>query len=109
MERYSYGEIVQLDFPFTDGEGAEGRPALVLLDTGDDDIVVARITSHTSRDQYDIRLNDLSIAGLSVPSVVRLHKLATIEKRLVSRRRGTLSEGDLNRVNREILRLWTVR
>ncbi len=43
MKRYQPGEIVLLLFPFTDMGGAKRRPALVLLDTGDIDIVVARV------------------------------------------------------------------
>lgn len=42
---YLGGEIVLLSFPFADATGTRRRPALVLLDTGDEDLVVARITS----------------------------------------------------------------
>ena len=107
MARYSFGDVVQLEFPFTDAAGAEERPALVLLDTGDDDVVAARITSHYARDEYDIEIDDLDAAGLGVPSVARLHKLATLEKSLIARKRGALSENDRNRMRQAILRLWT--
>jgi len=45
MKDYRPGEVVLLSFPFADAAGAKRRPALVILDTGDEDIVVARVTS----------------------------------------------------------------
>lgn len=42
---YQPGDVVLLAFPFTDGVRQKQRPALVLLDPGDPDIVVAGITS----------------------------------------------------------------
>ncbi|MCX6843143.1 MAG: hypothetical protein NTX53_12765 [candidate division WOR-3 bacterium] len=44
MASYSAGDVVLLEFPFTDTSGSKRRPALILHDTGDDDIVVARVT-----------------------------------------------------------------
>ncbi len=80
LESYRFGEILLLDFPYTDGAGASRRPALVLLDTGDNDVVVSRVTGQPARDQYDIEVNDLGSAGLRLQSIVRLHKLATLKK-----------------------------
>jgi mRNA interferase MazF len=56
METYRAGGIVLLSFPFADAIGARRRPALVLLDTGDADIVVARVTSQASRGPFDVEL-----------------------------------------------------
>lgn len=100
------GEVVSLDFPFTDLEGSKERPALVLLDTGDADIVVARITGEAARDRFDIAVEALEPAGLSIPSIVRVHKLLTVEKRLVQQRRGILAESDWLKVREAAVRLW---
>lgn len=70
------------------------RPALVLLDAGDDDIVVARITSQELRDEFDIEILEWKEAGLALASIVRVHKLATLDKGLVRHRLGALSFGD---------------
>ena len=83
---YQGGEIVLLSFPFTDATGARRRPALVLLDTGDADIVVTRITSQPLRTPFDIDIIEWQQVGLLLPSVVRLDKMATLEKLLVERR-----------------------
>jgi len=47
MPNYQSGEVLLLLFPFADATGARRRPALVLLDTGDADIIIARVTSQT--------------------------------------------------------------
>ena len=107
MENYRPGEIVLLKFPFTDAEGAKQRPALVLLDTGDQDILVARVTSQITQAAFDVKLVDWQQAGLLLPSTVRVHKLATLEKQLAERRLGMLTPGDWAQVRAAIERLCT--
>ncbi|MBE9075849.1 type II toxin-antitoxin system PemK/MazF family toxin [Romeria aff. gracilis LEGE 07310] len=94
METYLSGEVVLIAFPFTDSVRQKQRPALVLLDVEDPDIVVARITSQLYSTSFDVSLLDSTQAGLLLPSVVRLHKIATLEKRIVNRRLGQLSTRD---------------
>jgi len=98
MSSYAAGDIVLLEFPFTDTSGSKRRPALVLLDTGDDDIVVARVTGQLTATPEDVVLDEWQQAGLLLPSVVRLHKVATLQRRLVDKRLGRLTPGDWSRV-----------
>ena len=58
MPSFAAGDIVLLQFPFTDAAGSKRRPALVLLDTGDEDIVVARVTGQLSATPQDIVLDE---------------------------------------------------
>lgn len=106
MERFDSGEVVLMSFPFSSLSGARRRPALVLMDTGDEDIVVARITSQTVRDTFDVELMEWREAGLLLPSVVRLHKLATLEKGLVARRLGSLTPRDWANVSVSLGKMW---
>lgn len=106
MRTYDPGEVVLVSFPFADLVGTKRRPALVLVDTGDDDVIVARVTSERVQSGYDVELTDWQEAGLVLPSVARLHKLATLEKRLIERRMGRLSEGDMTRVQQGMRALW---
>jgi mRNA interferase MazF len=98
MASYAAGDIVLLRFPFTDAAGSKRRPALVLLDPGDDDIVVARVTGQLSTIPQDITLNEWQQAGLLIPSVVRLHKVATLQRNLVDKKLGRLAPDDWSRV-----------
>ena len=103
---YRRGEVVLISFPFSDAIGGEKRPGLVLLDTGDEDLVVARITRHPARSDFDVEIEDWQGAGLLFPSTVRLDKLATLEKKLVERRLGALAQNDGNLVDRVLSILW---
>jgi mRNA interferase MazF len=106
MNSYHPGEVILVLFPFADAAGAKRRPALVLLDTGDEDIVVARLTSQVSQTVFDVELVDWQQAGLLLPSVARVHKVATLEKRLVERRLGMLTPNDWAQVRARIQQLW---
>ena len=107
MNHYSAGDILLLSFPFTDVTAAKRRPALALMDTGDEDIVVVRVTSQPPQTSFDIELLDWKKAGLLFPSVARIHKVATLEKQLVERKLGKLTRRDWNNVRVIIRQLWS--
>ena len=87
-----YGDIVLLKFPFTDGKSLKKRPALIINDYDDGDIIVCRITSQIYDTKNDYYLDNWSEAGLKLPSVVRVHKIATLDKSLVETSMGKLNE-----------------
>jgi mRNA interferase MazF len=45
MTTYKIGDIVLIGFPHSDLKHIAKRPAIVLFDAGDEDILVARITT----------------------------------------------------------------
>ena len=96
---YKFGDIVLISFPFTNAIGAKKRPGLVLYDNGDPDIVVARITSQSVSGADDIQLTDWQAAGLRLPSTVRLHKIATLEKSMIGQLMGSLSTTDVRNIS----------
>ena len=83
MMNYEFGQVVLIAFPFTSGSGAKERPALALYDNGDPDVLVARSTSQTVTTKDDLLIKNWKVAGLLVISTVRLHKVATLDKRLI--------------------------
>ena len=107
MENYQSGEIVLVEFLFTGVTQSKRRPGLVLLDTGDKDIIVARITSQITRTIFDVEIVEWQQAGLLRPSVVRLHKLNTLEKLLVERRLGILQPSDWKQVRQCLQQTWS--
>jgi mRNA interferase MazF len=107
MKKYLAGDALLLSFPFTSTAGAKRRPALVLVDTGDEDIVVVRVTSQARQTSFDIELLDWQKAGLLFPSVARIHKIATLEKLLVERKLGKLTRGDWRKVRASVQLLWS--
>ncbi len=107
MENYQSGEVVLVEFLFTGVTQSKRRPGLVLLDTGDKDIIVARITSQITRTIFDVEIVEWQQAGLLRPSVVRLHKLNTLEKLLVERRLGILQPSDWKQVRQCLQQTWS--
>ncbi|HAL81775.1 MAG TPA: growth inhibitor [Mucilaginibacter sp.] len=93
MVNYNLGEIVLVKFPFTNNLGFKKRPALIIKDTNDGDVIVCRITSKLYDSSYDIELKNWSQNGLQLPSVIRVHKMASLEKDMIDR---TLGEVDNN-------------
>ena len=98
MSDLRFGDIILIKFPFTDVSSAKKRPALILHDTRDNDIIICRITSQIKESKFDIEITDQQAAGLKLPSIVRLHKIVTIEKTLVDKKMGALSETDAKSV-----------
>jgi mRNA interferase MazF len=53
VEDFVKGDIVILNFPFSDLSATKRRPAFVLANLGDDDVVLCQITSHIRQDKID--------------------------------------------------------
>lgn len=83
MDKLNFGDIVLLKFPYTDNKTLKRRPALIINDFNDGDIIVCRITSQIYKTQNDVLVVNWEKLGLKLPSVIRVHKLATLDKELV--------------------------
>src|SRR5580698_7057012 len=88
------GEVVLVRIDFHQASGGKVRPALVLLDTGDDDFVAAPVTSQSRQAQFDVPLQAWRAAGLNVASTARIHKLTVLAKNEIVRRVGMLLSPD---------------
>ncbi len=77
------GDIVLIPFPFSDLIGKKLRPAVVLISTNLDVTVCFITTQFQWKDKYDFELISSSFNGLKKDSIIRIGKLATIDKELV--------------------------
>jgi mRNA interferase MazF len=98
MSEYTFGDIVLLRFPFTDDKTYKRRPALVINDFNDGDIIVCRITSQIYNTKNDIFIENWDRVGLKLPSVIRVHKLATLERAMVEIVMGKIDDSIKERV-----------
>jgi mRNA interferase MazF len=103
---YAPGELVLVAFPYSSGGQSKNRPALVVADTGDLDIVVARVTTQLHQTPFDVLLSEWQAAGLLASSVVRLHKLATIAKSLVQHLLGSVQPADRKSIGTVLKHLY---
>jgi hypothetical protein len=85
------GDIVLLPFPFTDLSGHKTRPALILF-VGEQDIIVAFITTNDRViSEFDIPVAPDNVNGLKLSSVIKISKVASIDRQLVLGRLGSLN------------------
>src|SRR4051812_19067327 len=70
MMTYPPGDIVLVAFPYSSGAQSRTRPALIILDAGDPDVLVARITTQLYQTPHDVTVADWRRAGSLSPSVV---------------------------------------
>ena len=96
------GDIVLLPFPFTDLSGTKNRPAVVLTQN-DLDVTVAFITTQIHyKEDTDIIILPNHINGLKKDSLIRLSKIATIDKSIVLGRLGELDSFLMREVNNNL-------
>ena len=103
-------DVVVVPFPFTEKAGAKRRPALVLStkafnENGHTPLAMITTKSHLPW-PGDTNIEELSLAGLHTPCIVRL-KVFTLDNRLIIRRSGRLSQKDRKNVAKSI-RLYLV-
>jgi mRNA interferase MazF len=100
------GDIVLIPFPFTDLSGKTNRPALVLVD-GEMDLTLAFISTQLKwKDETDIVLKPSVRNGLKKESLIRLSKIATIDKLLAI---GLLRKTDskvMKQINNNLIKLF---
>jgi len=88
MSNYLADTVILVALPFTDTLTSKLRPALVLIDTKEQDIIVARITSQITHKAFTVEIKEWEQANLLKPSWIRVDKINTIEKNLVNRQLG---------------------
>ncbi len=96
------GELWIAEITFTDGSASKKRPILILWIDGND-VVVAAVTSSKPRTQTDVMLIDWEKCGLRVVSTVRLSRLDCLERSLLIKKLGELSEID----SKALMEVWT--
>jgi len=108
MMTYNFGEILLMRFPFTDSSRLSKRPAVVLYDGGDLDILLCRVTTQPHFSFTDFKVTDWRIGGLLRESYVRVEKMATLEKDIISRKLGKLVPEDINKIKKILKNMFDI-
>ena len=100
------GSIVLVNFPFTDLSQTKLRPAIILwVDPAGNDVIVCAITSQKTDQIFDGELlldstdPEFPKTGLRVTSKARITRIATLNRQLVVRKLGDLSEQHYQQLN----------
>lgn len=100
------GDIVLIQFPFSDLSGNKKRPALVLVGR-ELDITVAFISTQLKwKEPTDILLKPTKENGLKRDSIIRLAKLATIDKGLALGLIGRVNKHNIQAINRNLIEIF---
>ena len=99
---YSRGDVVLVNFVFSEETRTKRRPAVVLnseaYQRGRRDVIAAAITSNTDRILIgDHLINDWRDAGLLLPAVAT-GVIRTIKHGMIDRTLGSLSDRDMDAV-----------
>jgi mRNA interferase MazF len=110
------GDIVLVDFPFTDLSQTKLRPAVVLwISSIGEDIAFCAITSQNvqnlSAEEFSIVSSEPEFqgTGLRVDSKVKVTRIATLNRQMVIRRLGKLGDKYLNTLNTKMIQAFQLR
>src|SRR3989338_841008 len=105
----SKGRIVLIPFPFTDLSGQKVRPALILHASCGDDCIVAFISARIEkRNPFDVRISASEANGLKTESVVKVDKLATLQKKIVIGELGVAEQTVRRAVDAALRKLFRI-
>jgi mRNA interferase MazF len=108
MTVYNFGDIVLIGFPHTDLEGISKRPAVVLFDSGDEDVLVARITTQEYTSESDYKILNWKESGLLAESCIRLGKQATLNKRYIIKQLGVLEASEVEAIKTVLKKMFSL-
>src|SRR3972149_9954982 len=104
MEGFVKGDVIVIEFPFSDLKNAKRRPVLILKVPKGDDVIVAQITGESYEDSVEIPLKkeDFKQRSLKRESYIRIDKIASIEKYLIKYKAGSLKQEKFSEVINKI-------
>jgi mRNA interferase MazF len=100
------GDVVLITFPFTDLSGSKLRPAVVLTQTNLDLTVCFITTQIQWQEQSDILIQPNETNGLKGASLIRISKIATLDKSLSKGLLGRLNQNELSELNSKLRLLF---
>ena len=100
------GDIILITFPFTNLSGSKLRPAVILAVT-ELDITVCFITTQLQwQDDTDMLLFPASTNGIKKQSLIRISKIATLDKVLAKGLLGKLTLSQITDLNNKLKELF---
>lgn len=100
MEGFVRGEIVVLEFPFSNLLESKRRPSLIIKVPKGDDMIVCQITgkSYEKLVEIPIKNEDFQKGSLKLDSYLRIDKIFSIEKSLIKYKVGLLKQEKINEI-----------
>ena len=105
MERFVKGDIITIDFPYSNLRETKRRPVLVLKVPKGEDIIVLQITSFSQEKLVEIQVKkeDFKEGNLRKDSFIRIDKIASVDKSLINYKIGSLKQEKFKEVMDKII------
>src|SRR3989344_1736347 len=100
MEGFVKGDVIILDFPFTDFKVFKRRPAVIIKTPKGQDVIICQITASSQEQSVEISINseDFIQGNLRKNSYIRIDKITTINKSRIRYKIGTLKQTKVNEI-----------
>ncbi|MBI5654259.1 type II toxin-antitoxin system PemK/MazF family toxin [Candidatus Uhrbacteria bacterium] len=108
----SKGVIVLVPFPFTDLSGNKVRPCLVLYEQKNGEDCIVSFISSVKRPKLgtnEIRLKATTANGLKADSVIKMDKIATLQKKIVLGELGRLEPALMKDVDSRLKKIFGLK
>lgn len=105
MERLVKGDIIVLEFPFSDLQSYKRRPSLIIKVPKGEDVIICQITAGSQEKSVEVPITgkDFDKGKLKRDSYIRLDKIATIKKTRIKYKIGSLKKEKFNIILEKIV------
>lgn len=109
MGKFTVGNVVLVEFPFSNLKGKKIRPALVLANVEFGNIILCQITSksYSSKSAVRLELSDFEKGKLPVVSFARPDKLFTADTSIIKSLAGNLKEKKKEAILKKVNKIFT--
>jgi mRNA interferase MazF len=100
MEGFVKGEVVILEFPFSNLIESKRRPSLIIKVPKGEDLIVCQITGKSYEESLEIPITkeDFQKGNLKVENYIRIDKIFSIEKSLIKYKIGSIKKEKFNKI-----------
>ena len=109
MERFVKGEVVVLEFPYTDLSKTKKRPSLIVANLKGDNLILCQITGQLRPDLDLINLEkeNFQTGGLLRDSFVMPSFVVTIHKSKINYSAGKLKKEKIKEIEKKLCEIFT--
>ncbi len=106
MARFTKGDIVIVNFPYTDQTDFKRRPAVIIIVPPGNNVVIVQITSQ-NRGPYPVPITqtDLITGTLNQQSYIQPDVIVTVTESIIHGKAGSLKQNKMDEVIKKIVDL----
>ncbi|MEK6899157.1 MAG: type II toxin-antitoxin system PemK/MazF family toxin [Nanoarchaeota archaeon] len=109
MERFVKGEVIVLEFPYTDLSKTKKRPSLIIANLKGDNLILCQITGQPRPDSdlINLKRNDFQTGGLKRDSFIMPSFVFTIHKSKINYVAGKIKQEKIKEIERKLCEIFT--